>query len=67
MSVRGKIIFMKIEHGNIKAERPEELGNLRVSDIHDTAAGMRAVLDSMKETITDAGFVRSKGSLSMRA
>ncbi len=58
MSVRGKIVFMKTEHGNIKTERPENLGNLKVGEIHDTAAGMRAVLDSMKETITDAGFVR---------
>lgn len=49
---------MKTEHGNIEAERPEDLGNLKVSEIHDTAAGMRAVLDSMKETITDAGIVR---------
>ncbi len=49
---------MKTEHGNIKPERPEDLGNLRVSEIHDTAAGMRAVIDSMKEIITDAGIVR---------
>ncbi len=48
---------MKTEHGNIKAERPENLGNLKVSEVHDTAAGMRAVLDSMKETFTDAGVI----------
>ena len=38
---------MKNEHGNIKVECPENLGDLVVSEVHDTAAGMRAVLDSM--------------------
>lgn len=48
---------MKNEHGNIKTERPENLGNLVISEVHDTAAGMRAVLDSMKEAFTDAGVI----------
>ncbi len=48
---------MKNEHENIKAERPENLGDLVVSEVHDTAAGMRAVLDSMKEAFTDAGVI----------
>lgn len=48
---------MQNEHGNIKVERPENLGDLKVSEIHDTAAGMRAVIDSMKETFSDAGVV----------
>ena len=48
---------MKNEHGNIKVECPENLGDLVVSEVHDTAAGMRAVLDSMKEAFTDAGVI----------
>ncbi len=48
---------MKNEHGNIKEERPENLGDLKVSEVFDTAAGMRAVIDSMKETFADAGVV----------
>ncbi len=48
---------MHNEHGNIKTERPENLGDLKVSEVHDTAAGMRAVIDSMKETFADAGVI----------
>ena len=48
---------MQNEHGNIKEERPENLGDLKVSEVYDTAAGMRAVIDSMKETFADAGVV----------
>ncbi len=55
---------MNDEHGNIKAERPEILGELKVSEIQDTAAGMRAVIDSMKETFGDAGVV--DGSLLLK-
>jgi len=35
----------------------ENLGNLKVTEVHDTAAGMRAVIDSMKETFSDAGVI----------
>ncbi len=45
------------EHGNIENERPEDLGDLKVSEVYDTAAGLRAVLDSMKEAFGDAGVV----------
>ncbi|MEO8071961.1 MAG: FdhF/YdeP family oxidoreductase [Acidobacteriota bacterium] len=48
---------MKNEHGNIKVERPEDLGDLRVSKIHDTAAGIKAVLDSMKDTFKKSGVI----------
>ena len=48
---------MKNEHGQIKVERPEHLGNLKVSEVHDTTAGIRAVIDSMKETFSDAGVI----------
>ncbi len=48
---------MKNENGNIKTERPENLGNLKVTEVYDTAAGMRAVIDSMKETFSDAGVI----------
>ncbi len=49
---------MKNEHGNPKAERPENLGKLKVVKPYDTAAGLPALLDSVKETIRDAGIVR---------
>ena len=49
---------MKNEHGNPKAERPENLGNLKVVEPYDTAAGLPALLDSMKETVSDAGLIR---------
>lgn len=49
---------MKNEHGDPKAERPEKLGNLKVVEPYDTAAGMPALLDSVKETIRDAGLIR---------
>ncbi len=48
---------MKNEHGIIKTERPETLGNLVVSEVHDTAAGMSAVLASMKESFSNAGVI----------
>lgn len=49
---------MKTEHGNINPERPEDLGKLRVSKIHDTAAGFSAVADSMKDAFKKDGVVR---------
>ncbi|MEP6904320.1 MAG: FdhF/YdeP family oxidoreductase, partial [Actinomycetota bacterium] len=49
---------MKSELENIKAERPADLGKLKVTKIHDTAAGFSAVTDSMKDTFKKAGIVR---------
>lgn len=51
------IKFMKTEHGNIHAERPENLGKLKVGEIRDTAAGMRSILDSIKDTFKKSGVV----------
>ncbi len=48
---------MENEHEIIKTERPENLGDLRVSEIYDTAAGMGAVIASMKETFAEAGVI----------
>ena len=48
---------MNTEHGNIKTERPADLGNLKVTKVHNTAAGTRAVLDSMKDTFAKSGVI----------
>ena len=48
---------MKNEHGNIKDKQPEKLGDLTVSEVYDTAAGMKAILDSMKESFAKSGVV----------
>ncbi|CAN5307282.1 FdhF/YdeP family oxidoreductase [soil metagenome] len=48
---------MENEHGNIKIERSENLGDLKVTEVLDTAAGIKAVLDTMKETFSDAGVI----------
>ncbi len=47
-----------VEHRNIRPERPEDLGRLKVSEVFDTAAGIHAVTDTMKETFSDAGIIR---------
>jgi molybdopterin-dependent oxidoreductase alpha subunit len=49
---------MKSEHGKIEAERPEELGKLKVGKIQDTAAGLTAALNSAKVAFQKAGVVR---------
>ena len=46
------------EHGNPNAERPEDLGKLKVSDVYETAAGFSAVFDAAKETFKKAGVIR---------
>ena len=48
---------MKNEHGIIEAEHPVNLGDLKVTEVLDTAAGMQAVFDTMKETFSDAGVI----------
>ena len=49
---------MKNEHGNIRAEQPEELGALKVGEIKNTAAGFTAITESAKDTFKKAGVVR---------
>ena len=48
---------MQNDHGNNKGERPEDMGELKVSEVYDTAAGTRAVLDSMKDTFKKSGVI----------
>lgn len=48
---------MENEHGYIKTQRPKDLGKLKVGEVHDTAAGISAVLHSIKETFSDTGVV----------
>ena len=48
---------MDNEHGIIKNERPANLGDLKVSEVKDTAAGMKAVLDSIKDTFKKSGVI----------
>ncbi len=49
---------MKSEHGNIQAERPADLGKLKVVEIQNTAAGMPAALNSAKVVFQKAGIAR---------
>jgi molybdopterin-dependent oxidoreductase alpha subunit len=49
---------MKTENGNFKTELSEDLGNLKISEISDTAAGIGAAFSSLKEIIANAGVVR---------
>ena len=49
---------MKNEHGNIHAKQPEELGNLKVTEIYDTASGLNAITDTAKDTFKKAGVMR---------
>ena len=55
--------FMKNEHGNISAEMPQELGELKVSEVYDTAAGFTAIYESTKDTFKKAGVVRGTNLL----
>ncbi len=48
---------MHDEHENIKAERTEDLGDLKVGEVRDTAAGMKAVLSSMKDAFAKSGVI----------
>ena len=41
----------------MKTKRPDNLGNLKVGEIRDTAAGMRSILDSMKDSFKKSGVV----------
>ncbi len=54
--VKSKI--MQNEHGNITTQNPEGLGELEVSEIFDTASGIRAIIDTMRDTFGEAGVVR---------
>ncbi len=49
---------MQNEHGNITTQNPEDLGKLEVSEIFDTASGIRAIFDTMRDTFGEAGIVR---------
>lgn len=46
------------EHGKSQAERPKDLGKLKVSDVFDTAAGFTAIYDTSKDMFKKAGIIR---------
>lgn len=45
------------EHGAIRAERPENLGDLQVGEIKDTASGFPAIKDTVRDSFKKAGVV----------
>lgn len=45
-------------HGEISVEQPENLGELEVSEIYETAAGFTAISQSARDTFKKAGIVR---------
>lgn len=45
------------EHGKINAQIPENLGDLKVSEIYDTAAGFAAINETVKDTLKKAGAI----------
>jgi molybdopterin-dependent oxidoreductase alpha subunit len=49
---------MKNERGNIENEQAADLGALKVGPVQDTAAGMGAIIGSMRETFSEAGAKR---------
>lgn len=49
---------MKSEQVNVEAERPEDLGKLKVSKIQDTAAGLSSIFSSAKKTFQNTGVIR---------
>src|SRR5688500_1277482 len=50
---------MKSKNGKKNTESAENLGNLKVSEILETAAGIRAVLRSTKDSLQKSGVVAS--------
>src|SRR5688572_2375308 len=50
---------MKSKNGNTQIENPENLGNLTVSEILDSAAGVRAILRSMEDSLKKSGVTHS--------
>ncbi|HEX8248595.1 MAG TPA: hypothetical protein VF599_10510 [Pyrinomonadaceae bacterium] len=54
---------MKTEHGRANAEFSEELGELEVGEIKNTAAGIGAITDTLKNTFGKMGVVRGTRAL----
>ena len=54
---------MKTEHGRANAEFSEETGDLEVGEIKNTAAGIGAITDTLKNTYGKMGFVRGMRAL----
>jgi molybdopterin-dependent oxidoreductase alpha subunit len=46
-----------MKHEN-DGERPEDLGNLKVGEVYTNAAGLPAILDTMKHSFSEMGVVR---------
>jgi molybdopterin-dependent oxidoreductase alpha subunit len=54
---------MKSENGSPRAEIPDEIGNLEVGEIKNTAAGIDAITGSLKNTLGKMGVVRGARAL----
>lgn len=51
------------EHGNPQAEKPENLGDLEVGEVSETAAGLKAITQSLKFAFGEMGVVRGTRTL----
>ncbi|HEY0047680.1 MAG TPA: FdhF/YdeP family oxidoreductase, partial [Pyrinomonadaceae bacterium] len=54
---------MRTEHGRANAEFSEELGDLEVGELKNTAAGINAITDTLKNTLGKMGVVRGTRAL----
>lgn len=54
---------MRTEHGRANAEFSDELGDLEVGELKNTAAGINAITDTLKNTLGKMGVVRGARAL----